>query len=96
MTLTTYMTTWQHFEYISLVLTPLTLFSGTFFPVEVLGEWGRWVVEVTPLYRGVVLCRELTVGGVGLPSALSVAYLLVMGLVGSWAARRRLDVLLRA
>lgn len=96
MTLTSYMTTWQHFAYVDLALIPLTLFSGTFFPVDALGAGGRAVVEVTPLYRGVVLCRELTVGELSRASVISVAYLAAMGLVGTWAARRRLDGLLRA
>ena len=27
-------------------------------------RWLQWVVEATPLYRGVVLCRELTTGSI--------------------------------
>ena len=54
----------------------------------------RWVVEVTPLYRGVVLCRELTTGALSWGSAVSVVYLVVMGLVGLVVVRRRLDKLL--
>ena len=52
------------------------------------------MVEVTPLYRGVVLCRELTTGQVSWASAISVVYLVVMGLIGLWVVRRRLDTLL--
>ena len=51
-------------------------------------------VEVTPLYRGVVLCRELTTGALTWASAVSVVYLLLMGLAGLLVVRRRLDVLL--
>jgi lipooligosaccharide transport system permease protein len=54
----------------------------------------RWVVEATPLYRGVVLCRELTTGVITLESAVSVVYLVVMGVVGLLVVRRRLDKLL--
>jgi lipooligosaccharide transport system permease protein len=54
----------------------------------------RWVVEATPLYRGVVLCRELTLGQVGWESLVSVVYLVVMGLIGLFVVRRRLDKLL--
>ena len=56
--------------------------------------WLRWVVEATPLYRGVVLCRELTTGAISWASGVSVAYLLVMGLLGLVVVRRRLDTLL--
>jgi lipooligosaccharide transport system permease protein len=93
---TTYMTSFQDFDKITLVQLPLFLFSATFFPVEVFGDGVlRWVVEVTPLYRGVVLCRELTTGVVTWESAASVVYLVVMGIVGLLVVRRRLDTLLR-
>ncbi len=96
MYLTTFMTTWQDFEYVTLAMTPMTLFSATFFPVDALGTWGRWIVEATPLYRAVVLCRDLTLGHPGADTALSVVYLALMGMVGMWATRGRLDGLLRA
>jgi lipooligosaccharide transport system permease protein len=95
MAATTYMKSWQDFDKITLAQMPLFLFSATFFPVEAFGDGVlRWVVEVTPLYRGVVLCRELTTGVVTWESAASVVYLLVMGLVGLVIVRRRLDTLL--
>jgi lipooligosaccharide transport system permease protein len=70
------------------------LFSATFFPITAYDGWLRWVVEATPLYRGVVLCRELTTGALTSASAISVGYLLVMGLLGLLLVRRRLDRLL--
>lgn len=94
MALTTYMTSWQDFDKVTLVQLPLFLFSATFFPVTAFDGWLRWVVECTPLYRGVVLCRELTTGALSWDSAISVGYLLVMGLVGLLVVRRRLDTLL--
>jgi lipooligosaccharide transport system permease protein len=94
MALTTYMTSWQDFDKITLFQLPLFLFSATFFPVTVFDEWLRWVVEATPLYRGVVLCRELTTGAVTWDSAVSVVYLVAMGLLGLVVVRRRLETLL--
>jgi lipooligosaccharide transport system permease protein len=94
MGLTTWMTTWQDFDKITLVQLPLFLFSGTFFPVTAFHGVLRWVVECTPLYRGVVLCRELTTGALSWASAVSVVYLVVMGLLGLLVVRRRLDSLL--
>jgi lipooligosaccharide transport system permease protein len=41
-----------------------------------------------------VLCRELTTGAVSWASAVSVAYLVAMGVVGLLVVRRRLDKLL--
>jgi lipooligosaccharide transport system permease protein len=94
MALTTYMKSWQDFDKITLVQLPLFLFSATFFPVTAYGDVMRWVVECTPLYRGVVLCRELTTGALSWGSAVSVVYLLAMGLIGLAVVRRRLDDLL--
>lgn len=94
MALTTYMTSWQHFEYILLALLPMFLFSATFFPVETYPPAVRWVVEFTPLYRGVLLIRELCTGVVTWDSALSVVYLATMGAVGLTVATRRLGTLL--
>ena len=94
MACTTYMRSWQDFEFVNLTMMPLFLFSGTFFPITAYPTWLAWVVEVTPLYRGVVLCRELTTGQVGLDSLVSVLYFLVMGAVGLRVVSRRLSALL--
>ena len=94
MALTTWMRSWQDFEWITLATIPMFLFSATFFPVEAYPTAIRWVVEVTPLYRGVVLCRELTTGALTWAALVSVVYLAVMGLVGLAIVRRRLEKLL--
>jgi lipooligosaccharide transport system permease protein len=94
MSLTTFMKSWQDFDKITLVQIPMFLFSATFFPVTAFDGVLRWVVEATPLYRGVVLCRELTTGALSWESAVSVVYLVVMGLIGLAVVRRRLDKLL--
>jgi len=94
MALTTFMRSWQDFDYVTLGQLPLFLFSATFFPLSAFPEWLRWVVECTPLYRAVVLVRELTTGSLTWASGVSVAYLLVMAVVGLAVVGRRLDKLL--
>ncbi len=94
MALTTWMRSWQDFAYIQLSIVPMFLFSATFFPVTAYDGWLRVLVELTPLYRSVVLVRELCTGLVTLDSLWSVAYLLVMGTVGLLVATRRLGGLL--
>jgi lipooligosaccharide transport system permease protein len=94
MGLTTWMTSWQDFEKITLIQLPMFLFSATFFPVTAFHGVLRWIVEVSPLYRGVVLCRELTTGALSWESAVSVVYLVAMGAIGLLIVRRRLDTLL--
>ncbi|WP_340540309.1 ABC transporter permease [Nocardioides sp. GXZ039] len=94
MALTTWMRSWQDFEKITLIQLPMFLFSATFFPVTSYDGILRFVVECTPLYRGVVLCRELTTGTPTVASVISVVYLVAMGALGLWLTRRRLDRLL--
>ncbi len=76
---------------------PLFLFSGTFFPVSQLPAWIRPVAYATPLWHGVALCRQLSLGTADLMGALGhVAYLAVFVLaglvVGQRTYRRRLYV----
>jgi lipooligosaccharide transport system permease protein len=94
MAATTYMKSWQDFEKVTLVQLPLFLFSGTFFPISAFPAPVQWIVECTPLYRGVVLCRELTTGALSWGSLVSVVYLVALGLAGLAVVRRRLDALL--
>ena len=94
MAATTYMKTWQDFDKLQLVLLPLFLFSGTFYPIEAYPPTLRTIVEVTPLYQGVSLIRSLTLGDVGPDLLGNVAYLIVMGLIGLVIVARRLDHLL--
>lgn len=94
MAATTFMRSWQDFEFITLIAMPMLLFSGTFFPVTTMPGPVRWFVEFTPLYRGVVLCREFTTDTVTWASAASVGYLLVLLWVGLVVVRQRMDKLL--
>ena len=92
--LTTFMRSWQDFEYVMLAVVPMFLFSATFFPVERYAGVVRWIVEATPLYRAVVLLRELCTGAVTTASLVSVVYLATLGCIGMWVVSRRLDRLL--
>ena len=94
MALTTFMRSWQDFDYVTLGQLPLFLFSATFFPLSAFPEWLRWVVECTPLYRSVVLVRELTTGSMTWASGVSVVYLVAMVILGLAIVGRRLDKLL--
>jgi lipooligosaccharide transport system permease protein len=94
MAATSFMKTWQDFDLIQLVVLPLFLFSGTFYPIETYPEAIRWVVQATPLYQGVDLIRSLTVGAISPVLLVHVAYLLVMGAVGLFVVSRRIDRLL--
>jgi lipooligosaccharide transport system permease protein len=71
------------------VIVPMFLFSGTFFPVSRLPLPLEWLAYATPLWHGVDLCRELTLGNVHLLRALGhAAYLLLFVVAGYlWGQR---------
>ncbi|MBV8463303.1 MAG: ABC transporter permease [Acidimicrobiales bacterium] len=67
---------------------PMFLFSGTFFPISQLPTWLQVVAYVTPLYHGVSLCRDLTLGQVGWADLGHAAYLGACAAAGYAAGRR--------
>jgi lipooligosaccharide transport system permease protein len=76
-------------------IVPLFLFSGTFFPVSRLPLPLEWIAYATPLWHGVALCRDLTLGrGTVLADLGHAAYLaawtVVFGLLAYRAYRARL------
>ena len=91
---TTYMKSWQDFDYVILASMPLFLFSATFFQLSVYPRPAQVVIEWTPLYQGVVLLRDLTVGVVGPGLLWRAAYLAVLGVSGLYASGRRIGKLL--
>ncbi len=94
MAATTFMRSWQHFEFVMLATLPMFLFSTTFYPLSVYPRAIQIVVECTPLYQGVVLLRGLTLGYVSPALLWSVLYLAVMGAIGLFVAGRRISRLL--
>lgn len=73
-----------------LVVLPLTLFSGTYFPLEVLPIWLQPVGWASPLWHGVNLARIITLGQAApwwLP-VVHVAYLAALAVIGWWLACR--------
>ncbi|MEO5710569.1 MAG: ABC transporter permease [Nocardioidaceae bacterium] len=75
-----------------LLVIPLFLFSGAFFPIANLSAPLEWVARLTPLWHGVDLTRMLVLGHVrpGL-AVVHLAYLVVLTLAGWWLAVWRLD-----
>lgn len=92
---TTYMRSFVDFDYVTLAIVPLFLFSATFFPLSRYPDWLEAVIRVTPLYQGVVLERALILGDVEWTLLLNAAYLGVMGWAGLRIASRRIGRLLQ-
>ena len=77
------------------VITPLFLFSGTFFPIDQLPDAIRWVAWCSPLWHGIDLARSIALGTIDPPvAAIHLAVLLGMLTAGIAAGvilfRRRL------
>ncbi len=79
------------------IVLPMTLFSGTLFPLSQLPEWLRWIAWISPLWHGTEVARVVSFGAAVAPWLIVVhlGVLVVLALVG-WAlavriATRRLD-----
>lgn len=67
------------------VVLPMTLFAGTFFPVDRLPVWVRPLAWVTPLWHGTELSRGAALGGLPFAAWVGhVAFLLAMLGAGAW------------
>ncbi len=65
------------------VITPLFLFSGTFFPISQLPPLLQPIAFLTPLWHGVSLCRQIALGIGDMPLALlNLSVLLAFVCVG--------------
>jgi lipooligosaccharide transport system permease protein len=94
MAATTFIRSWQDFEYVTLTTLPMFLFSGTFYPLSVYPRAIQIVIDCTPLYQGIALLRSLTLGNVGPGLLWHALYLAVMGTAGLALAGRRIGRLL--
>jgi lipooligosaccharide transport system permease protein len=75
-------------------ITPLFLFSGTFFPISSLPPIAQAVAWVTPLYHGVALTRSLSLGTAlddPIASAFHILYLSTLAIVGGYLTIRTIE-----
>jgi lipooligosaccharide transport system permease protein len=90
MAATSFMRSWQDFDFVFLVALPLFLFSATFYPLSVYPGWLEAVIRCTPLYQGVALLRGLDLGLFSWSLLGHVVYLVVLGEIGLRVTGRRL------
>jgi lipooligosaccharide transport system permease protein len=91
---TAFMRSWKDFDYVTLAILPLFLFSGTFSPLTAYPTSVRWIVRITPLYQGVAIERGLVLGRLGWILLVHALYLVAVGAAGVVVASRRLGRLL--
>jgi len=87
-----YLRTVQDFDLpIGLVVMPMFLFSGTFFPISLYPEPIQLAMELTPLFHAVGLLRGLATGLLGWHELWDLAYLVAFGAIAMWIALNRLE-----
>jgi lipooligosaccharide transport system permease protein len=76
---------------IGLLVMPMFLFAGTFFPIDSLPLFARWGVQALPLYHAVQMLRQLTTGSVDATILVHAAYLIALGTTAFMVAMHRLE-----
>lgn len=71
------------------VIFPLFLFSGAFFPVEDMPRAVGVFAQITPSWHGVELARHLATGDLGQADAVHAGYLIVLCVVGLSLVQRQ-------
>lgn len=73
------------------IVMPLTLFSGTYFPLSLMPVYLQWIGWISPLWHGTQLARDATYG-LGEPAWLIVVHVLylVATFVVGWRVARRI------
>lgn len=90
MAATSYMKGFQQLDLVPFVLLPMFLFSATLYPITVYPGWIQALIMALPLWHGVELMRQLSVGYVNAATVGHVAYFLVMTVVGITVVTLRL------
>ena len=89
---TAYLRTVQDFDLpMGLVVMPMFLFSGTFFPVSFYPVPIQVLMEAIPLFHGVTLVRALTTGVIEPRLAWDVLYLVVFFAICFFIAMRQIE-----
>jgi lipooligosaccharide transport system permease protein len=90
MAVTSYMKTFQQMDWINFVMLPMFLFSATFYPLSVYPQYIQWLIQAMPLWHGVELLRQISVGIFTPATAIHIGYYLVMIVLGVMLTAGRL------
>jgi lipooligosaccharide transport system permease protein len=89
---TAYLRTVQDFDLpMGLIVMPMFLFSGTFFPISLYPQPIQLAMELTPLFHAVGLLRGMATGLLGWHELWDLAYLVAFGAIAMWIALNRLE-----
>lgn len=90
MAITSYFSTFQQMDWINIALLPMFMFSSTLFPITVFPQAVQWFIMALPLWHGVELMRQLSVGHFEASTGVHLGYFLVMSVLGVAFTTRRL------
>lgn len=93
MGITSFMRTFQQMDLINFILLPMFLFSATLYPITVYPRAVQYVVEAMPLWHGVEMMRQLSVGHLTWVTGGHALYFVVMTGLGMWLTTTRLRAL---
>jgi lipooligosaccharide transport system permease protein len=89
---TSYLRTVNDFDIpMGLIVMPMFLFSGTFFPITLYPEPIQWLMQINPLYHSISLMRGLSTGIVGLQQAWDFGFLVGLFVLCMWIAMRQME-----
>jgi lipooligosaccharide transport system permease protein len=93
MAVTSYMKSFQQLEIVTVVLLPMFLVSGSFYPISVFPEWLQFTVNLLPLTHAINLVRGLCLGHLELALLGHAFYFVVMIVIGLFFTTKRLNAL---
>ena len=93
MAVTSYLTSFQQMDLINFIMLPMFLFSATLYPISVYPEAVQWLVMAMPLWHGVELMRQLSIGHLTGMTLVHIGYFLGMTAFGLWLTTVRLRAL---
>jgi lipooligosaccharide transport system permease protein len=82
MGITSFLKTFQQMDWINFIMLPMFLFSATFYPLGVYPQAIQWLIQAMPLWHGVELLRQISVGTFTAATPIHIGYYLVMTAVG--------------
>lgn len=93
MAVTSYMKSFQQLEIVTIVMLPMFLFSGSFYPISVFPQWLQLIIKALPLSHAIDLVRGLTLGQVSFSLLGHVLYFMIMIIGGLFFTTKRFTAL---
>lgn len=93
MAVTTYMKSFEQMNIINIVLLPMFLFSGSFYPLTIYPGWLQAFIKALPLWHGISLIRAVMLGMISTALIPHILYFVVMTVIGLFFTTSRLTKL---